>query len=93
MALRTSVNMIPAPWGAPRLYKGQHGGAVWHGKKPATQKDIDKLHALAPSGRALIDERTLCGKADPAWTTYYEEMTAKEAERNPWLRFRRWMGW
>lgn len=83
---------LPHPWGAPRLYKGVNGGAIWWGHEPATPEDIYRLQSEA-GGKALIDERTLCGRGDPNWTTYYEEMTAKDAENSPWLRFRRWVGW
>ncbi len=66
---------IPEPWGYPSpVYldgRYQSGGIVWHGQEPATDADVANLKE-ALGDDVTIDQGSLVGTADPAYTTFYK---------------------
>lgn len=58
----------PSPVYNPNTREYETGGYIWWGRSPATGEDIERLRK--EYGNVKIDERTLVGRDNPAWTTF-----------------------
>ena len=51
-----------------------NGGMGWQGDAKATPADMQQCRDAIPGGDSCkFNHFTLCGKADPAWTTWADE--------------------
>ncbi len=69
----------PVYWGFPSSVYNyctmayENGGMIWYGPEPATVDDIVEL-LTDPRSMSKLDRGTVCGTADPRWSTYQERV-------------------
>lgn len=71
-----SLSSWPKGWGIPSpvlAVSARLGGMVWHGRNPATDEDIDAICAWFGGREVNIDEASLVGRDDPAYSTFYRD--------------------